>query len=1106
MKTKNFHLSTKTILFVFLFVAPMLVEASDVGHYHVSSSDKNAIKNDIDQNIINKISSAVWADENGNADTEDVTRYGFVSTVRELKLMGVISKAQEDKLNNYNATAQAAHEAELERKQNCLSCAPGIAGTSCRSQFPPPCDIQFDALNGGDTSLEVFQSIESGRRSEYARFLRDKILGMVQTAPKGQAEEVCNYRACSSSLTCAADPNNPQGRQTCQQHSECPSNVCSENVSSNGNRFCEPVARCYPELNLGDSCEENPVCGGDSQCQSTTDDAGESMQCLACSGAGEPESDHGVCCSGLVAMENGVCLQAIPEDITYDSKLGFEETDKAVDRRNYFVEKSSNFDREKCEVDWYQSYLSRLEQYPEAFERDMALLAFEFMAGGEDIVEDYWSVNQTLRNLTLRKRYMRRWLFKVLKAGTDEQLTVLENVRSEMAAEPLISEGMKSSLDAQFREIVAVKNGYRLSCDELNVDIEAKGRGEGVQADGIRALQLAKYSNMMEQKFARLDYNVNISPSFQEIHSISREMVSKDWKHAEREYRSVRWKERKNWFEIATDFTVNQFKGQFLLDLDAATDVLDDTKDIVNNDVTGDGDSIGNQLGAGVYSTLWGGEPPTVKRKELSCSVKLSGIYCKYRLDIYWPKSSCDSSTTVLATSGACLKRFSFVDFRGKPDILVDPFVPIGMGQGFFFKKDGQMQEDFVPLVNQAAENSISYLLGRKKPGLNMTAIKKAFPGVGKGRHTITEEMKDEIKAKAIAYMEQEYPDLNIKDEYKKRWADYAINLHYLFPKLSKNRFDIGYPQRGLVSYLTLLKSMLGDVVEEGNFQDGDFERRTEKYDDLLAQMFETYGLGTEMSARDRLAQANPVNINDLTGDSSTVEGSSVVAGETAAVNSDLFGNSGGQENDTGSGTNDGLLDGGEGIAGDDGESSAIAKAFKENQKRNKEIIDSSKERSNKLREQLRAKGEDPSVIDEDFQKTLASFSAPSLGGGSGSAPLQGLSESTSDKNEKEKSSGSKNSDAQSSDQFIGSKASNFANLSNTKSSRRSKNRPKSMNKLQAGSKQDESQKKIEQVLDSMSNAENFSSKENDSLFEKITKAYIRNYARLLDKRTKELE
>ncbi len=1013
------------------------------------------------------------------------------------------------------------------------------------------CGAQFDKLQGFFSS-EVSSEVPRQRRTEYVRFLRDTIVDMIQVREPAATGEMCTQITCRNGLSCAPDPRYAGEVRACSQHSDCQSNVCERNVSSDGRRYCRPVLTCYqPITTPGASCVENPVCAqgltctdintgvpmcsqGGSECASNdqccsgsckNNRCEEIRQCLSCAVHGEEAGPGRPCCPGVIqdpSEVSNLCIQIIPEDLEYEHAVGKE---------THFKDQEDPFDLKKCEFDWYQSYLAQLKEDTRNFEREMSLLSFEFVAGGDDFVDDYWDINSRLKSVVDRRRALRHHLIKILRADISEHETVLQGIEEKMRSDNNLNSQTRIEMMDQYRSIAALKEEYDARCEEINRTIASGGDLEidGADADGQRANEIAKIATSIEQALIAVHDTTNTSPSFAEIDDVRLEvaaMAAGGWKRIDGPDDGYKY------FE--TKWTKRGFGGLLGLAIGLAIAAMIPGGFTVMAGIMGaiGGAVLGNMFlnsspGSGgrameidgVYEAMWGMTPPRADVINYKTKSKWYGKKYYFRLEVRWPKSYCpfpDSRQThVMGVSGSCLKRFAYTMFDDEPTSLVDPFVPIGMDQRDLFRCRNQDQRDFVPLVNAAANESIRYLLRRKKNGLNSKAIQLAFPDISRGNKHILDAREDIIGQKAVAYLEQEFPDLQVTEEFITKWARHTYLTHYIFPKLSHHGADIGYPKRGLDPYLAMIQNLLRNNVNHNAGLYDYYGHRMQIHGRLLSYM-------TEVGYR---AQGDiNTQIFDI-GSVEHVEGSDRV--DVTALSANLQGN---QYSGAGTGSRGpGSLLGDKGLSSGQGDFSgasglnAIREQFERNRQRNNEINERMAERSRALREQMKKQGIDSDFYDNYYANLYATgasqnrkLSSRGLTSRGAHSTMSTAAPQRPDSDRDSGSSASDSSDAYNSDEMYGSGNGHSLQYGSGQvgSTRFQYTGAGGAHRDGYGATGDahqseemrRAQSEIARSVSSLSaNPDRYNSDaDRDTLFEMITKSYFRNYDRLLNRRTRD--
>lgn len=176
----------------------------------------------------------------------------------------------------------------------------------------------------------------------------DQELKVIDVKPLQCIKEgnTCNDFSCCDGLVCAAEPKRDFGNNkcvaqgnSCNKDSECCSGECEEDKNTK-KKICLEVKRCFRPLNVGQRCNDNPVCGqgeclpfdtatsgylaatkvgdkckSDKQCKSNFCDGGicrESRVCKECTKLGNKVERGLKCCEGLIPNAAGRCIPDAP--------------------------------------------------------------------------------------------------------------------------------------------------------------------------------------------------------------------------------------------------------------------------------------------------------------------------------------------------------------------------------------------------------------------------------------------------------------------------------------------------------------------------------------------------------------------------------------------------------------------------------------------------------------------------------------------------------------------------------------------------------------------------------------------------------------------------
>jgi hypothetical protein len=168
---------------------------------------------------------------------------------------------------------------------------------------------EFDELKKkGELFLK--NANQNSLENDYYKFIEEQV-SILDKKPleKIKEDQVCNNWSCDQGLVCAMSPKEElsksckSGRLECKENKDCCSNKCSSNPGVK-KKFCESVARCFRPLNLGQSCQKNPVCivGQCLPFNSQTSGIGE------CSIKGNSCKKNSDCCSN--SCNNNKCVES----------------------------------------------------------------------------------------------------------------------------------------------------------------------------------------------------------------------------------------------------------------------------------------------------------------------------------------------------------------------------------------------------------------------------------------------------------------------------------------------------------------------------------------------------------------------------------------------------------------------------------------------------------------------------------------------------------------------------------------------------------------------------------------------------------------------------
>jgi len=689
------------------------------------------------------------------------------------------------------------------------------------------------------------------------RFILDLTTEYLRVKDPAKNLENCSNINCESVFTCAIKLNQSSVQPICSKHSDCISKVCGE-ANSSGTRRCEKKKVCYKPVASGGSCLNNPVCkdglgcfGSDTgavactptgaTCSTQADCCSGSCSnglceeatktCFKCNSAGESVNNGGRCCPGLVADDKGSgatfkCYQPIPVDLEFD---------KAVSSFNIFSTEEVTMNFKECKFNWWDDYMQRLQKNGRDFQRELMLLAFEYVTVGDD-KWDYWDINSTFKKMASRRKLMRQWYRSITKASTKTETDAeLVKVLADIDLNGLAyykqeeidgSNGIKK----QFEELASIKNQFQDMCDSAHTakEKDANTTTGFIGSDGVTALDLQKKALEQTKSLIQFEYNNLSSNVYNDLSDLKRNLyLNTDWgKVTMKRFTSPTWTESR-WFTFLDDFG---FIGDLLQAISFPTwfDHTYSSGHAINVADLNLQNSEKVRIPEAIYAGLWDNYKNIPKSTKYEVS-KHTSWYGKttytYRIDLDWPYADCGTGTNpkiIKASRQNCVNAFLITDVGGVPEYLLDPKAPSDTEVSgeqtldkILFYKGGSNQLKLIDSINSSANISKTYLLGRRSGELNKDAVIKAFPNISQGNLSLNTEKISKIKERAILYFDQQLEGNTATVADKEKWAQYVYDFHYLFPKLSSSPDKLAYPSRGLLAYTVLIDGNITNSMDD---------------------------------------------------------------------------------------------------------------------------------------------------------------------------------------------------------------------------------------------------------------------------------------------------
>jgi hypothetical protein len=654
----------------------------------------------------------------------------------------------------------------------------------------------------------------------------------------------CTYNpVCEDGLRCSQVTNGfPYGSDNFRKIGDSCTGTLEDNNCDSGrceNGVCVEYKKCLSCAQYGSIPEEGQVC-----CDGFVKDVDYTDEL------------------GVVHTGSNTCVQVVPPNITFNEKV--LEDEDALFALTPYQESTEAFNINSCHFDWVGDHLYRIQSKKETFNNFMAMLAFDFANQGSDYVDDTWGVNEIYHKIAKRRIALRRILIKTLeldlistipdivlegqeaKAFNGELLSTKavqaqnkmqnnQNTINELLQtyDDIFTEEEIESLKTHYNSLLSIRQGitdlcrfnmYLSKTSDVNVNknlqpfpedqLEVYGATKNTSKNKYTftlqeniASELAQYEQAL--------YALNIVTNQVSLEALKKVLLDTQWRKKDR-------------YLSNTTF--------FLSSIPIETGYITDKNHLI---------SPGTK-------TLWSGTstPKHYINKQLS-----SG---KFRRNTKWPQSDCEDGNQVSSNKSACIKNILLVDYASQDigitpaiwedesaNFMIDPSLPYGITKDELFEKDNKMQSDFRNLINDEANTLKDIILATKNTnGISDRLARTAFPKLHEadGNYNLhaqygnnpNKSIKDHIEERALSFA---YNELGVKIgtscrsfiKYKngsatqvssycndqdlennlKKWAKYAYDFHFVFPRLSAAPGDAGYPLRGQVPYLKVIMESL---------------------------------------------------------------------------------------------------------------------------------------------------------------------------------------------------------------------------------------------------------------------------------------------------------
>lgn len=461
-------------------------------------------------------------------------------------------------------------------------------------------------------------------------------------------------------------------------------------------------------------------------------------------------------------------------------------------------------------------------------------------------------------------------------------------------------------------------------------------------------------------------------------------------------------------------------------------------------------------------------------------------------------------------SNNACIRNFVTYNLNGEPRYVVDPFIPYGIAKSDILRGQG----DYAKSLEAGYQRALSYMQsisprGQVGEGVMSSEFISEYvvglytlnPGLGsdpEGKYALNDALITQIKDKAKAFaIEKQFLNSSDKENLDK-FADYAYEYHFLWPKTTKAK-EISYPTVALDTYMEFMSNGVAASLSAGSSSAATtFGGLNTQYLQDYLNTLKIYDQSTSGLSSD--AQAN------LKAEIAAVE-NAIAANK--AVQSIMSSPNSSLSNIGSSGLNSSSLNG---TSGNSSLSTtqmqylnAVGKYRNLRNDQLKKLEAYNKALANKGSSSTSSSASRSASVSnavKSFSSKFGSGALASLGSGTTSTTGSSANSATDARKVLGYGSGSTNpygsSGSSSGNSSMGSK-------SGSSSSGSSSQAVGDANASASGSNEDEDAKRLKEAIEARNKASagKYSSNENSeqTIFQKVTNAYIRNYDKVLTKK-----
>lgn len=265
-------------------------------------------------------------------------------------------------------------------------------------------------------------------------------------------------------------------------------------------------------------------------------------------------------------------------------------------------------------------------------------------------------------------------------------------------------------------------------------------------------------------------------------------------------------------------------------------------------------------------------------KKTYGCTYKNKKTCVDYNRELHQPYNKiCNAHVS----ANACVKNFVVYYQENEPRYIVDPWIPYDSKKSLknLILRDISDQRNYAQKMEDGFQAALAHMKAKPLPSwtnkygtfvhddylravfIDADVLGKYTPKIGNDdkRYIIDETISSQIKSSAKDFAIREKFFEEGDKENLEKFAEYAFTYHFLWPKTSRKK-EISYPTIGLSAYLGIMSNGISGSMASGS------ATAAIKFGNLHAQQLEDYLKTLELyrAAGDTINQIGPAGLKLL--------------------------------------------------------------------------------------------------------------------------------------------------------------------------------------------------------------------------------------------------